>query len=273
MAWFGAVQAQDYRGFLWAVGQRLAASVAADVEEAIATRAIVRTWPMRRTLHFVAAADARWMLGLLAARLVRSNAGRYRQLELEAATFARSRKVLARALAGGGRLTRPAAYAALERGGISPEGQRGIHILAHLAQEGMICFGAREGNQPTFVLLDDWVPAAPRLSREEALARLATMYFRSHGPATARDFAWWAGLPARDVAAAVVEAAPALVRETHAGRHYFTGPGAPPRRLRSAALLPPWDEYLVAYKGREAALAAVEMVTLLRKWPAAGDAR
>ena len=56
--WFGAVQAQDYRGALWAVGQRLPSATEADVEHAVASRAIVRTWPLRRTLHFVAATDA-----------------------------------------------------------------------------------------------------------------------------------------------------------------------------------------------------------------------
>src|SRR5687768_7166290 len=146
VGWFGAVQAQDYPGALWAVGQRLSAeAVADDVEAAIASRAIVRTWPMRETLHFVAAADARWMLALLAPRLLSRNVGRYRQLELDAEALARSRKVLTRALAGGACLTRAAAYAALERAGVSPAGQRGIHIIGHLAQSGVLCFGSREG--------------------------------------------------------------------------------------------------------------------------------
>ncbi len=57
--WFGAVQAQDYYGALWAVGQRCANATEASVEQAIADRAIVRTWPLRGTLHFVAAEDVR----------------------------------------------------------------------------------------------------------------------------------------------------------------------------------------------------------------------
>lgn len=50
----GAVQAQDYLGALWSVGQRVKRSVAQDIEDAMATKAIVRTWPMRGTLRFVA---------------------------------------------------------------------------------------------------------------------------------------------------------------------------------------------------------------------------
>ena len=254
--WFGAVQAQDPLGALWAVGQRLPAAGEADVEDAIASRAIVRTWPMRGTLHFVAAEDARWMLRLLTPRVIAGSAGRCRQLELDAAAFARSRKILGRALDGGRRLTRPQAYAVLERGGVSPAGQRGIHVLGHLAQQGFLCFGPREGRQPTFVLLEDWISRSPDLLRDAALATLAARYFASHGPATLRDFAWWSGLLVRDAQAGIEAAGSQLVRETHNGRSLWAAPATPAGKWRrpAAALLPPWDEYLVAYKDRDSAL-------------------
>jgi hypothetical protein len=238
------------------MGQRLAGAVEADVEAAVAARAIVRTWPMRRTLHFVAAADARWMLGLLARRLARGNAGRHRQLELAPADFTRARKILTRSLGGSRCLTRAGVYAALAGGGLSPDGQRGIHLVAYLAQEGLICFGPREGKQPTFVLLEEWLPTQADPPREEALARLAAAYFRSHGPATLQDFAWWSGLLMKDARAAIHEAGAALVKETRGARTTWTGTGTTVRAMArpSAALLPPWDEYLVAYKDRAHAL-------------------
>lgn len=254
--WFGAVQAQDYRGSLWAVGQRLPSATEAEVEAAVASRGLVRTWPMRRTLHFVAAQDVRWMLRLLAPRLMTGNVGRYRQLELDAKVFARSGSILGRALDGGRALTRPQAYAALERGGVSPAGQRGIHVLAHLSQQGLLCFGPRQGNQPTFVLLDDWVPASADRRRDEALAVLATRYFASHGPATLRDFAWWSGLRVKDAQAGISEAGSRLVQEKRDGRSFWAASATPAGKWRRpvAALLPPWDEYVVAYKDRETAL-------------------
>jgi hypothetical protein len=254
--WFGAVQAQDYRGALWAVGQRLPAATEAEVERAVASRAIVRTWPLRRTLHFVAAEDVRWMLGLLAPRAIAGSVGRYRQLELDDKAFARSGRILGRALEGGRCLTRPQAYAALTRGGVSPAGQRGIHILAHLSQHGLLCFGPRQGSQPTFVLLDDWVPGSTPWSREDALAELATRYFTSHGPATLQDFVWWSGLRVKDARAGIGGAGPRLVEETRDGRSFWSAPVARAQKWArpAAALLPPWDEYVVAYKDREAAL-------------------
>ncbi len=168
--WMGAVQAQDYAGGLWGVGLRMAKALESEIEDAIAARSIVRTWPMRRTLHLVPAEDVRWMLRLLASRVITGSAGRYRALGLDDAAFARSRTLLSLALAGGKRLQRQDAYAVLERGGVSPAGQRGIHILSHLAQQGLICFGPREGRQLTFVLLDEWLPTAPEPSRVECLA-------------------------------------------------------------------------------------------------------
>ena len=254
--WMGAVQAQDLAGSRWALGLRLPSAVESDVEAAVAARTIVRTWPMRGTLHYVPAADTRWMLRLLAPRVIARSAGRYRQLELDTAAFRRAAKVLTRALSGGP-LTRGEAYAALERGRVSPAGQRGIHILGHLAQHGLVCLGARRGKQPTFVLLEEWLPPSPEPSREEALATLAARYFASHGPATVHDFAWWTGLLLKDAQAAIAAAGSKVVSEPHEGRLLYSSSEArpsPAARRTAAALLPAWDEYVVAYKDRSAAL-------------------
>src|SRR5687768_8845303 len=69
VSWFGAMQAQDYLSALWAVGLRAGSVSERNVERAVAQREIVRSWPLRGTLHFVAADDLRWMLELLAPRI------------------------------------------------------------------------------------------------------------------------------------------------------------------------------------------------------------
>src|SRR5947209_17493691 len=101
VSWLGAVQAQDYLGALWAVGMRMRNAVEADIEQAIADGAIVRTHPMRVTWHFVAAADIRWLLTLMAPGRIASNALWYRRLELDEATLAKSKAVFAKTLQGG----------------------------------------------------------------------------------------------------------------------------------------------------------------------------
>lgn len=254
--WFGAVQAQDYLGSLWALGLRLPGKTEVEIERAVAERSIVRTWPLRGTLHFVAAEDVRWMLGLLGARTVARAAGRYRQLGLDEATFVKSRRVLERVLEGGRQLTRPELAAALERGGVGTEGQRLIHLLNRSALEGLTCYAARRGKQFTFALLDEWAPASKRLSREEALAELAGRYFRSHGPATLQDFVWWSSLTTTDARAGLEASGKRLQREVIDGVTYWLSPSTPAAGAghTAAHLLPAFDEYTVAYKDRGAVL-------------------
>jgi hypothetical protein len=260
VAWMGAVQAQDYLGALWALGLRMQSAREEAIEQAIADRTVIRTWPMRGTLHFVATADVRWMLALLTPRVIAGQRGRHRQLELDQAVFDRSRDLLTRALEGGRQLTRDVLYETLEAAGISTAGQRGIHILARLAQDGLLCFAARQGKQQTFALLEEWVPPVRTLARDEALTELAERYFTSHGPATLRDFTWWSGLTVADAKMGIELAGPRLEREVVDGQGYWLaaaapggGPAASPASP-TAWLLPPFDEYTVAYKDRSAVL-------------------
>jgi len=252
VAWFGAVQAQDYRAALWGICQRVKGATEADVERAIARREIVRTWPMRGTLHLLAAADIHWMTRLLAPRVIVRAAGRHRELGLDARTFARAGELLAKELAGGATRTRGEVFELLANRGIAPTGQRGIHILAMLAMQGLLCFGPHRGKQPTFTLLDEWIPPPPVRDRDDALRELATRYFTSHGPATLADFAWWTGLAVADARRAVALAS--LDELAVAGTaHYWVA-----SRRRTAGprvhLLPPYDELTVAYRDRSAVL-------------------
>jgi hypothetical protein len=258
--WFGAVQAQDYPGALWAVGQRTTGATEAAVEQAIASRAIVRTWPLRGTLHFVAPEDVRWMLQHFAPRTIARAAPRFTQLELDRRTLSRSATVVTKALEGGHQLSRPRLYQLLERAGIPVSEGRGLQILWRCAHDGLICFGAREDKQHTFALLDEWVPPAKAMDRDEALAEIARRYFTSHGPATLSDFGWWSGLPAADARSGLEMARPGLQSEQIEGAVYWRAESKSTALLREfrisshAALLPAYDEYTVAYRDRRAAL-------------------
>ena len=255
--WLGAVQGQDYLGVLWAVGLRMQNGTEAAVEQAFAERSIVRTWPMRGTLHLVAAADVRWMLDLLAPRVIASHARRLQQrFGLDDAALGRCRDLFVAALQGGKQLSREAMYQVLEAEHIATGNQRGLHILWHLAQQGLLCFGARAGKQQTFVLLDEWIPQAKTMPREEALAELARRYFTSHGPATLPDFAWWSGLTTADARAGLAMARPHLAAEVFDGQTCWLSPSLPAAKDASptAYLLPVYDEYMVAYKDRSAVL-------------------
>jgi hypothetical protein len=256
VAWLGAVQAQDYLGALWAVGLRLASGHQDDVERAIAERTIVRSWPMRGTLHFLSADDARWMIELLAPRAAMSAVNRLRAMGIDDPVLASARRALIANLEGGRSLTRPAAYRVLEQARIRTAGQRGLMILWRLAHDGLVCFGARAGKQPTLVLLEEWLPQAKRMPRNEALGELARRYFMGHGPATLRDFAWWSGMTLTDSRRAI-EIAGALLREERiADASYWRARAAAPREPRRAGTyaLPAFDEFFVGYADRGAAV-------------------
>jgi hypothetical protein len=256
VTWLGAVQAQDYGGALWAIGLRMTGATERSIEQAITERAIVRTWPMRGTLHFVAAQDVRWMLALLTPRVIAQSAGRSRQLELDEATFARSKEVFAKALQGGKQLTRDEMLHELEQAGISTAGQRGYHLLGRSAQDGLICFGTRRGKQQTFTLLDEWVPLIGSLPRDEALAELTRRYFTGHGPAMVQDLMHWAGLTATEAKTGLAAAGKTLIQETIADRAYWMPCEAPEinHATPSVHLLPGFDEYLLGYRDRSAVL-------------------
>lgn len=254
----GAMQAQDFHGALWAIGLRCRGATQTSVEQAIADRRIVRTWPMRGTLHIVAAADVRWMLELLTPRVIEDSAARARHLELDDKAFAKCRKLFQRELSGNRQQPREAMMQLLEANGISTANQRGYHILWRLAQEGVICFGAREGTDQTFALLDEWVPTTKTFDRDAALAELAFRYFTSHGPATLADFMWWSGLKAIDARAGLEAVSDRLFREASDGTPHWWAADAPRPVWRKGGvyLLPGFDEYLLGYKNRGAVLDA-----------------
>jgi hypothetical protein len=252
------MQAQDYSGVLWSIGLRSTHLTRADVEQAISDGSIVRTWPMRGTLHFLAASDVRWMLALLAPRSLQAAAGRYRQLELDEQTFTRAAGILERVLENGAHLTRAELFAALEADGIRTLGQRGIHILGWAAQNALICQGPMRGKQPTFVLLDRWAPPAEEIPRDEALARLALRYLAGHGPATDADLARWSGITLTDARAAISANSADLTEVKLDGVAYWSPRSPAPRSkaIQGGYLLPGFDEYILGYRDRGAGIAA-----------------
>lgn len=256
VARLGAVQAQDYGGALWSIGLRMPEGTQGDIRQALTRREITRIWLLRGTLHVVAPGDVRWILSLVAPRIIARSAGRHRQLGLGEGDFTRSRELLVGELEGGGRLTRDELYGVFDKGGISPKGQRGYHLLWRAGLEGLICFGPHEGNLATFVLLDEWVPHdGPSLRREDALALLAERYCTGHGPATLQDFTWWSGLTVSEAKAGMTAAQSRLLHMVVGGKEYFTAPNPGPEPGEPVAyLLPGFDEYILGYRDRSAML-------------------
>lgn len=245
--WFGAMQAQDLASGKWSLGVRIPGSREADIDAALASGEVIRTWPMRGTIHLIHPQNARWMLELTGSRALMGLQKRWDYLGLDRQTVDRAADVLRDALRGGNRLTRGQCLDVLSDAGIDTGPGRSYHLLWHTAQIGVTCIGPNEGKEQTFVLLDDWAPEQRTPDRQEALARMAQMYFQSHGPTTRLDFQGWTGLTATDTKAAIDQAD--LQRATWDGREVFFVDSERPEPPK-ALLLPGFDEYMLGYKDR-----------------------
>jgi hypothetical protein len=249
--WHLAMQAQEYGPATWSIGQRSKGIGHADVDRALIDGTIVRTHVLRPTWHFIGRDDVRWLLALSGPRVQQGNAGRYRQLGLDARTLTRAEKVIASALEGGNRLTRDELAAVLERKKLDREGQRMPYFLMHCELEALICSGGRKGKQQTYALLDERVPAGgPRYDREDAVVELIRRYLTSHGPATVKDLSWWSGLTMTDIRAALEGLGDEVGAEELDGLSFWSVSserGLRPAAVRGAQLLQTYDELVVGY--------------------------
>lgn len=206
---------------------------------------------MRPTWHFVAAADIRWMLELTAPRVHRTIAHYCRKLGLDRDVCTRAAGIFERALDGQA-LTRTELNAHLQNHRMGVKGIPLAMLTIFAELEGVICSGPRRGKNQTYAQLPARAPDAKRLPRDEALAELTRRFFRSHGPATMRDFVWWSGMTMADTKRGLE-----MNRaQSHAidGHTYWTvgkesRPGKP---KTNCYLLPIYDEYLVSYRDRAA---------------------
>jgi hypothetical protein len=250
VAWFGAVQAQEFEPALWGLGLRMRSSGAAAVFEAFNEGRLLRTHAMRPTWHFVTPADIRWIQTLTAPQVKRMMATYNRALELDSAVFTKASNVIAKALRDGQHLTRTELGERLADAGIQAKGPRLAHIMMNAELDCLVCSGPKVGKQSTYALLDHRAPGGRTLPHDEALATLVGRFFQSHGPATVRDCVWWSGLKTADVKRGLdmIKARREVVNDVE---YWTTGQlSRSPARDHAAHLLPIYDEYVVAYRDR-----------------------
>lgn len=266
ISWLGGVQGQEYPGAKWAVGLRLPGSTDADIEKSLNKKFILRTWLMRGTLHLVAVEDIRWMLGLLAPRIIKRNRRRYRELELDEELLKRSNQVLKDAVECK-ELNRKELLYILQKNGISTQGQRAAYILQRASLDGIICQYGMQHNNPLYISMDN-LPNKNSFDHDDALAELAGRYFKSRGPATVNDFMWWSGLLAADAKSGLDTVKSELISKTIAGQTYwyYQKENNFQNGLPVAHLLPTYDEYLFGYRDRNAQIKSISKIKLKNRY-------
>jgi len=248
------IQAQDEGGARWSIGLRIPGSTELDLIHSIETREFLRTWLFRGTMHYAACEDLGWLLKLLAPTVIKSNARRYEQLGLSSEDFAKSCSVISRLLQVDPEATRGELKQALNVAGIYTEGQRLPYLLQRAALDGLIYISGMRGREMTFRLLSELDLPYLDYDRTKLLSKLAERYFHGHGLAKLHDFAWWSGLPINDVREGLANCE-GIQEFAYQGENYWFIEGDAQKTFEPfAVLLPPFDEFLLGYRGRELAL-------------------
>ena len=253
-----ATQGQEFWGGRWALAARTSGrTTIRDVDAAFDRGEIVRSWTMRGTIHVIPAEDLAWVLSITGERQRRQAAAVHRAEGIDGPELERAEAAVRAALGGANRLTRKELFEVLELAGVSTAKQRGYHLLVALSLRGVVCQGPvvpRESG-PTreqyLVLLDEWVhePATPA----DPLAEYFLRFIASHGPAGARDFAWWSSLPLGTARSAAEAASDRLVVVGDEPEPQYIVAGTRPRLVPTApevVALPPFEEYYISYADR-----------------------
>jgi hypothetical protein len=249
-----AVQAENQSQSAWAVATRTTNRHQADLADLLAGGRVLRTHVLRPTWHYVHADDALWLIELTRARVLPT-------VDQQLVSLADRMNLLTDAvvaiLAETPDRTRAELADSIAQRGHELTGMQLMLLAAHLELHALICSGVPRGSEHTYALFADRVDSSRRLEREEALVELALRYFTSHGPATARDLAYWATLTLTDVRQGLAGAADRLESFEHVDRTYWHAPGGPPTSASPKAhLLQVLDEMYRGYQDSRWALDA-----------------
>lgn len=257
--WLGAIQAQEFAESKWPLGQRTRDCSDADLEQTFARGEILRTHLLRPTWHFVARHDIRWLLRVTRPRVHALNRYWYRKLSSTPTRWrAATRSSLTRSPTAsrrpGASWPRACVLSASRPTGCGAAtcsctpSSRSWSAAAHVE--------ASSTRTPCSTTAPD--QATDERPREQAVAELALRYFRSHGPATIRDFTAWSSLTVADARDAIDRIGDELEREDHDATAWYAAPvrtATPTPVVSGALLVPMYDETIVAYQDLRVMLA------------------
>ena len=258
VAWQGAMQAQDYNYFRWAIGIRQRTPQLVGLQEAFAKAELLRLHLLRCTVQVVSQTDIGWLLPLCKERNLRTLQSRHKSINLSFSEsyFEEITIALQELLAGNKSLPKKVIAEELASLGFLLDDKLLTSLLVRSEIEGLLCSGQMQGREATWALLSERVSTVCSLTPDEALKQLAIKYFRSHSPASLEDFVWWSGLPKTQCKKALTLIATEVEEikvEEETMYLYHNTPNCSDY-AGMVLLLPPYDEYLIGYKSRWVAL-------------------
>ncbi|PJZ48823.1 winged helix DNA-binding domain-containing protein [Leptospira saintgironsiae] len=250
----GAIQGQDYAASKWAIGLRAPSLKEEDIESAFLDKKIIRSWPLRGTLHVVSAKDIYWLLDLLGPPTISKYSAHYKKIELDTKVLKKCYSILSKNLSNQNFLTRKEISSILEKSGITTNTTRLSHILQRAGLEGLVCFGPRRDKDFTYTLIEEWIPKIKRVKKqkEESLYDITKKYFDTRAPATLADFVWWSGLNLKDAKTGIESLGSKLISFQKDDQTYYASKKMDIVENNSDTLflLPAFDEFLLAYTDR-----------------------
>lgn len=250
------VNAQRASAMMLSLRARVAGLERSDVEEAIRSNALCRSWTLRGTIHLHQPADLPWLVALLGPTSIAAGERRRSELGLTEDVLGRGLEEIEKALAGTTLLTRWELMDRLDESGLKLDrkSQAPIHLIRYAALKGLLAIGPDRANgKPTYGLFAELAGKKASGSRQEGLEELARRYLEGYGPVSLGDCSAWSGLRAPDARAGWerLRQADGLVETRVEGKTLWSlEPGAPGARRRVARLLPSFDSYLLGYSDR-----------------------
>ena len=258
VAWQGAMQAQDYNYFRWAIGVRQRTPQLVQLQEAFVKAELLRLHLLRCTVQVVSQKDIGWLLPLCKERNLRTLQSWHKSINISFSEshFEEITRAMQELLAGGKSLPKRAIAEELTSLGFLLDDRLLTSLLVRSEIEGLLCSGQMQGREATWALLSERVPTICSLTPDEALKQLAIKYFRSHSPASLDDFAWWSGLSKTQCKKALTLIANEVeeIKVEEETMYLYHNTLDCLDYARKVLLLPPYDEYLIGYKSRWVAL-------------------
>lgn len=254
--WMLALQGQKFDAGIRAMAIRCG-KAESTVRKSLAQGLIVRNWPQRGTLHFLASEDVQWLSTIKPASSTSSTVKRRVAAGLDA-DITEVATAMSDLLADGP-LTRAECYAVIEQIGWKTVDYPPASLMRCLGEQGWLVQGDKKGNEETFQLISHLPVAQREFSYEEKLLQLGSRFASARGPVTVADLSWWAGIGKRLAARALQLAVDAqvLIEVSSDDLTYFMGvwQADVTKAERAAALrrrltLPAFDEYIMGYSDR-----------------------
>ena len=253
-----AIQAQEYRMMRWAVAMRTRKPSASAFKHAYDSGQIIRLHLMRGTWQLVHSEDYWPLLELCAPKALAVMRGwmHSNHISIPDEEVSRIRDILVRTAGDLGSATKEDFIQALITRNITMDDHRLSYHIRMAEMSGILCSGDLLPMKATYALAADKVPRQASVDRDEALLLLTRKYFQSRQPATLEDFVWWSGLNIGDCRRGIALMGSTIHEERWQGRTFYLTDDCRTRGFRKGRylLIPPYDEYLIAYKSRDIVL-------------------